>query len=219
MRKISRSLVTVFGASLLLLGGLAAPATANEEGDAARGTVKIEDSEFGDAENPNEVKVGCDFSIEFYGMDRGTVPVTFTLMPPSGEDVIAERRARVQAAQGNELSGTLEVDLSDELADVTPAQAEDFDYKVRVDAEVKSTKGNDSITKSAILFIICETAAGDADLAGEEGTTPLGGVEAGYGGTANTESSPPVYSAAVAAVVSVLTGVLLLTRRLRRHGV
>ena len=132
----------------LLMSSTVSTAVASEHGgESARGTIKIERTELGDADNPNEVKVGCDFAVEFYGFERGEVPVTFSLQPPSGTRVIARRVAQVDDARGNELSGTLEVDLTDALAGVAPAQAADYDYKVRVDAEVKSSEGNDSITR------------------------------------------------------------------------
>lgn len=200
MRRSLLSALTALGAAAVLTGGLGLPAHAGEEADPARGTVKIEDTELGDADNPNEVKVGCDFSLEFFGMEEGTVPVTFTLQPPSGDEVIARDEARVREARGNEHSGSLAVDLTDELATVPPAQAEDYDYKVRVDAEVKETEGNDSIAKSAMLFIVCEaapaTVAGEeAEVAGTEATAvedeaevPVGGVSAGLGGGSNGSS-------------------------------
>lgn len=222
----------------MLFGGLAAPAMATQQPDSARGTVKIEETELTDAENPNEVKVGCDFSIEFFGMDAGSVPVTFTLMPPSGEGVVAERTAQVQAAQGQELSGALDVDLTRDLSAVPPAQAEDFDYKVRVDAVVKSTSGNATITKSAMLFIVCEPkvaatggasgagGAGGAGGGGDEATVkgqaaagnsvPIGGVDAGQGGTASPDSTPLAWAATAGAA---LLGILLLTLLRRRQGV
>jgi hypothetical protein len=178
-----------------------APASVAEPGDSARGTVKIEDSEFGDSDNPNEVKVGCDFSVEFFGMDAGPVPVTFTLLPPSGDDVIARRTAQVEEARGNESSGSLKVDLSDELSDIPRAQADDFNFKVRVDAEVKSTRGNDGITKSAVLFIVCAPGAGGPGNGGPGGAgpggggeVPNGGVSAGYGGTAANADGPPAWT-------------------------
>lgn len=186
MRTALKSVAPVLGAAALVVLGLSAPASAEEHGDPARGTIKIEETEFVDeGDTPNEVKVGCDFSVDFFGMDEGTVPVTFTLMPPSGDGVVAQRTAQVQTAQGNDLSGRLDVDLTADLADHPPAQAEDFDYKVRVDAEVKSSEGNSSITKSAILFIVCDTAAGGGVVAGEEAGVPIGGVAAGDGGTAS----------------------------------
>ena len=194
MRTRLMTLGAAASAALALCFGFALPAQA-AEGDSARGTVKIEASEFGDSDNPNEVKVGCDFKIEFFGMERGRVPVTFTLQPPSGDRVIFRDTARVREAQGNESSGSLEVDLTDELAGVPPAQAQDYDYKVRVDAEVKSTEGNDSITKSAMLFIICADARDGA---------PVGGVAAGFGGAAEDGSM------SVGAPIAGLMGALLL---------
>jgi hypothetical protein len=67
-----------------------------------------------------------------------------------------------------------DIDLTDDLADLPPAQAEDFDYKVRVDAEVKSSEGNDGITKSAILFIVCDTGSGS--VAVKKATFPWAGL-------------------------------------------
>lgn len=199
MRRALVSVVPLVPAMALAVA-VAAPASATEQPDTARGTVKIEDTVIGDADNPNEVKVGCDFSLEFFGMEEGTVPVTFTLQPPSGDEVIAEDEAQVVEGRGNEHSGSLAVDLADELADVPPAQAEDFDHKVRVDAVVKSSEGNDEITKTAMLFILCEeepvAVAGEeatvteeepvaAEVAGVDEVVPVGGVAAGEGGTAD----------------------------------
>lgn len=180
-------------------------AASEHDGESARGTIKIERTEFGDADNPNEVKVGCDFALEFYGFEGGEVPVTFALQPPSGTKVIARRVAQVEDARGNELSGTLRIDLTEELAGVAPAQAASYDYKVRVDAEVKSSEGNDSITKTAMLFIDCAEAA----------LLPVGGVEAGMGGAAGESGGVPTWPlfAGLAAAVAVLAGA-----RLKRHG-
>lgn len=186
MRRTIRAALGVLVAVPLAVGGAATSAWASGEGDPARGTVKIEETELSDGDTPNEVKAGCDFSVEFFGMAAGEVPLTFTLVPPSGDRVIARATARVEEAQGNDPSGSLDVDLAAELAGVPPAQAEDYDYKVRVDAEVKSTAGNESITKSAILFLVCDSAVGGVGGAGEEGAVPVGGVAAGGGGTAGS---------------------------------
>lgn len=136
----------------------AAPAFAQEGGGSARGSVKIEDQDLGPADTPNEVKVGCAFRIDFFGFEADTVPVRLSLQPPSGDAALVERSAELQDAQGNELSGSLLVDLTDELAGVEPAKAEDFDYKVRVEVVVKETPGTE-VTKSSMLFIDCEDAA------------------------------------------------------------
>lgn len=154
-------------AGLLALGGIAAPAHADHDPahDPARGTIKIEETEVTDAATPNEVKVGCDFSLDFFGMAAGTVPIRLTLMPPSGEGLFAERTAVVQEAQGSDLSGSLDVDLAKELSTIAPAQAEDFDYKLKVEAVVKTTSGGNEVTKSAVLFVICQAAAETAEAA------------------------------------------------------
>lgn len=237
-----RALIPALGAGLLLLGGMTAPAVATEQADPARGTVKIEETELTDAENPNEVKVGCDFSIEFFGMAAGPVPVRFTLMPPSGEGLFAERLAEVQEAQGQDSSGSLDVDLTEDLRDIPPAQAEDFDYKLKVEAVVKTTSGGAEVTKSAVLFIICEQPAttvggagaggggaaaggagnggagnggGSAQSAGEN-NFPVGGVEAGLGGTAAAEARVAAPLTGWLAVLGLTLGALLLgSRRLR----
>lgn len=238
-----RALIPALGAGLLLLGGVAAPATATQQADPARGTVKIEETELTDSDNPNEVKVGCDFSIEFFGMAAGTVPIRFSLMPPSGEGVFAERTAEVQEAQGSDPSGSLDVDLTEDLRDLPPAQAEDFDYKLKVEAVVKTTSGAAEVTKSAVLFVICEqpasttaagaggggagggNGAGGADDSGGggpqvagESAIPVGGVAAGLGGTADVEG-PGRSGAAWLGVVGVaMLAALLLSRRLRGQG-
>lgn len=154
-------------AGLLLLGGTASPAHADHDPahDPARGTIKIEETEVTDAVTPNEVKVGCDFSLDFFGMAAGTVPITFTLMPPSGEGLFAERTAVVQEAQGSNPSGSLDVDLTRDLSTIAPAQAEDFDYKLKVEAVVKTASGGNEVTKSAVLFVICPAAAAAAEAA------------------------------------------------------
>lgn len=198
--------LTILLTMTLLLSSTGSVVAASEHGgESARGTIKIEETEFGDSDNPNEVKVGCDFALEFYGFDKGRVPVTFRLQPPSGTRVIESRIAYVDRARGNRLSGTLRVDLTRELAGVAPAQAADYDYKVRVDAEVKSSEGNDSITKSAMLFITCDEAA----------LLPAGGVKAGLGGAVGEPSGTPTWTllAGLVAAVMVLAGA-----RLKRRG-
>lgn len=193
MRTMMKSLVPVLGAAVLLVGASTPASATTEDPDSARGSIKIEETEFRDGgDTPNEVKVGCDFSIDFFGMDEGEVPVTFTLQPPNEEEQFAQRTAQVSEAQGNELSGRLDVDLTDDLSSYEPAQAEDYDYKVRVDAVVKSNDGNSEITKSAMLFIDCAAAyapaEADEEEAPEEGleAAPVGGVAAGEGGTASS---------------------------------
>lgn len=159
-----RTMIPPFLAGLLLLGGMAAPVRADHDPahDPARGTIKIEETEVTDGATPNEVKVGCDFSLDFFGMAAGTVPIRFTLMPPSGEGVFAERTVVVQEAQGSDPSGSLDVDLTKDLSTIAPAQAEDFDYKLKVEAVVKTTSGGGEVTKSAVLFVICPAAAAAA---------------------------------------------------------
>ena len=170
-----RAMIPPFVAGLLLAGGMAAPAHAAAPGDSARGTIKIEETEVTDAETPNEVKVGCDFSIDFFGMAAGEVPIRFLLMPPSGEGVFARRTAVVGEAAGSDLSGSLDVDLTRALSAIAPAQAEDFDYKLKVEAVVKTTSGGGEVTKSAVLFVICPAAAAAAEAAAvaaaEQGAT------------------------------------------------
>ncbi|HXH79753.1 hypothetical protein [Nocardioides sp.] len=154
-------------AGLLLAGGVAVPAHADHDPahDSARGTVKISETEVTDATPSNEVKVGCDFSLDFFGMAAGTVPIRFVLMPPSGEGLFAERTAVVQEAQGSDLSGTLDVDLTQDLSKIAPAVAQDFDYKLKVEAVVKTTSGGNEVTKSAVLFVICPAARAAAEAA------------------------------------------------------
>lgn len=163
----TRTIIPPLVAGLLLFGGIAAPAQADHDPahDPARGTIKIEETEVTDAATPNEVKVGCDFSLDFFGMAAGRVPITFTLMPPSGEGLFAERTALVQEAQGSNPSGSLDVDLTKDLSTIAPAQAEDFDYKLKVEAVVKTASGGNEVTKSAVLFVICPAAAEAAEAA------------------------------------------------------
>lgn len=165
-----RTTVPPLVAGLLLLGGVAAPAHADHDPahDPARGTIKIEETEVTDAATPNEVKVGCDFSLDFFGMAAGEVPIRFVLMPPSGEGVFAQRTAVVQEAQGSDPSGSLDVDLTQDLSTIAPAQAEDFDYKLKVEAVVKTTSSGGEVTKSAVLFVICPAAAAAAEAAAAE---------------------------------------------------
>jgi hypothetical protein len=168
---------------------IAVPAAHAAPGDTARGSVKIENQEFTDPGEPdNEVKVGCAFRIDFYGFDEQSVPVTFTMMEPSGNDErIEARTARIRTAKGNNLSGSLNVDLSDDLRGIEPAQARDYDYKVKVEAQVKESEGTE-ITKSAMLFIVCEPGAGGGagGAGGGAGAVPAGGVAAGFGGSATS---------------------------------
>lgn len=173
-----RTMIPPLMAGLLLLGGTVAPAHADHDPthDPARGTIKIEETEVTDAATPNEVKVGCDFSLDFFGMAAGTVPIRFTLMPPSGEGLFAERTAVVQEAQGSDPSGSLDVDLTEDLSTIAPAQAEDFDYKLKVEAVVKTTSGGNEVTKSAVLFVICPAAAEAAEAAAAA-TQVKGGVK------------------------------------------
>jgi hypothetical protein len=163
----NRTTILPLLAGTLLLGGIVAPAHADHDPahDPARGTIKIEETEVTDAATPNEVKVGCDFSLDFFGMAAGTVPIRFTLMPPSGEGLFAERTAVVREAQGSDPSGSLDVDLTKDLSTIAPAQAEDFDYKLKLEAVVKTASGGGEVTKSAVLFVICPAAAEAAEAA------------------------------------------------------
>lgn len=213
---------TVTGVLLLTLSG----PTLAQEGEPARGSVKIEDEELGDPDTPNEVKVGCDFRIDFFGFDEQTVPVRLSLQPPSGDEQLAERSAQLEDAQGNDLSGSLDVDLTEELSQVPPADAEDFDHKVRVDVVVKETDGTE-VTKSTMLFVDCEAAvlafrasaeeatsedepAAETEPTAEEDATPAPVevprptlVPAGAGGAA------PSTSPLVTALAALLLGALL----------
>lgn len=155
----------VLGLVPFLIGVGAAPALADDN-QSARGSFSIENEELTDAETSNEVKVGCDFRIDFFGFTLQTVPVTFTVMPPSGNgETLEPLVANLEDSDpdtGNDLSGSLDVSLLDDLQDIEPAQAEDYDYKVRVEAVVKVTPGTE-VTKSKILFIVCDTGSADED--------------------------------------------------------
>ena len=143
------------------------------------------------------------------------------LMPPSGEGMFAERTAQVQGAQGSDPSGSLDVDLTDDLRDIPPAQAEDYDYKLKVEAVVKTTSGDAEVTKSAVLFVICNQPAPTtgAEVAGEN-NFPVGGVEAGLGGTSAADAPvAATHTGWVAALGLALAALLLVVRRLRAQGV
>lgn len=198
-------LVTLLAAALLVaVGGTPAAAQDEGEGEPARGDVTIEGQPLTEPETPNEVKVGCDFRVDFFGFEEQTVPVEFSLQPPSGESELTTLEAQLEEAQGNELSGSLDVDLTDDLSDVQPADAEDFNYKVRVDVIVKDPGEGEEVTKSAMLFIECPAAAGDDEVAGgeegaaddeaEEQQTPAGGVDAGLGGAAGGAPWLPLFA-------------------------
>lgn len=152
----------LFATSTIALWAVAGPAMAQDNGEGeggepARGSVKIEDEDMGEPDTPNEVKVGCAFRIDFFGFDEQTVPVRLSLQPPSGDQELTERQASLEDARGNEPSGSLTVDLTDELSSVPPADPEDYDYKVRVDVVVKESNGSE-VTKSTMLFIDCQPA-------------------------------------------------------------
>lgn len=189
---------------------IAAPAAYAAPGDTARGSVKIENEEFTDPGDPdNEVKVGCAFRIDFYGLDEQAVPVTFTMQDPAGnEERIEARTADVKPAKGNNLSGSLNVDLSDDLRGIEPAQAQDFDYKVKVEVNVKDSEGTE-VTKSAMLFIVCQPGAAGA------GAVPAGGVAAGFGGSAT--SGLPVEAIVLALGLLALAGTAAAGRRAARR--
>ena len=53
------------------------------------GTVKVDNIALGGQPNRNEPHVGCEFEIEWYGFDAGTVSeVTFEIHPPTGDRVL-----------------------------------------------------------------------------------------------------------------------------------
>ena len=159
---IATRTAAVLGLVPFLIGMGAAPALADDN-QSARGSFSIENEELTDAETSNEVKVGCDFRIDFFGFTLQTVPVTFTVMAPSGNgetlEPLVANLVDPDPDTGNDLSGSLDVSLLDDLQGIAPAQAQDFDYKVRVDATVKVTPGTE-VTKSKILFIVCDTGIG-----------------------------------------------------------
>lgn len=158
---IATRTAAVLGLVPFLIGMGAAPALADDT-QSARGSFSIENEELTDAETSNEVKVGCDFRIDFFGFTLQTVPVTFTVMAPSGNgetlEPLVANLVDSDPDTGNDLSGSLDVSLLDDLQGIEPAQAQDFDYKVRVEAVVKVTPGTE-VTKSKILFIVCDTGA------------------------------------------------------------
>jgi hypothetical protein len=211
--------------------------TGDPQGVAARGTVKIEETPIV-ADTPNEVHAGCSFGLSFFGFREQTAPVVFTLQPPSGSDEIARREVALQEAQGNELSGTLAVDLTDQLAGYAPVQADAYDYKVRVDVVVGERGESGLITKTAMVFLECPEAAaraiaagfvrlpvsgeapgsGQAPASGEASPSvqasggarvPVGGVATGAGGMAG-DRSPIAPLAGLAALVLAFTAVLRL---------
>lgn len=200
---------------------------AHAQGEPARGTISIEDLESGeptqltDDQTENEVKVGCDFRVDFFGFATEEVPVTFELMDPTGDagTEIEARTASLEEAQGNEPSGSLPVDLTEDLRGVEPAQSEDFDYKIRVEAVVKETGENDNeVTKSAILFLACDVQAAqpvEDEEPVEEDETPAGAVPAGMGGAAGAQGSALVLPVGLA-LLAVLASLGLFRAYLRR---
>ncbi|MET4636930.1 hypothetical protein [Mycetocola sp. 2940] len=153
----AKHVAAVLGLVPFVIGLGAAPAFAEGNGS-ARGSISIENQELTDAETSNEVKVGCDFRVDFFGFDTATVPVSFTAMQPSGNgEVLEQRTVTLEDADpdgGNDFSGSLYVDLTEDLKNIEPAVAQDYDYKVRVEATVKQTAGAE-ITKKSMLFIVC----------------------------------------------------------------
>lgn len=199
MRHPSASITAVMAGLLLV----AAPAVAQEE-VAASGTISIEGQPLTAPEEASEVKVGCAFRLDFFGFEEQTVPVELSLQPPSGEEQLESRQVQLEAATGSELSGSLTVDLTEELRAVPVADAEDFDYKVRVDVIVDEPGEGGEVTKSSILFIECAEAAapadGDTDGGGEgeaggegdAGAGGEGGAEAGGDAEGDTEAGGDV---------------------------
>ncbi|MBW3667291.1 MAG: hypothetical protein KY394_06825 [Actinobacteria bacterium] len=181
-------LVTLALIFLPALGALA------QEGNP--GTVKVDDKPF-DSETDNEPKTNCVFQIDFYGFEDQTAVVTLAAQPPTGnEQLFTTEVALTTAESGEELSGSVTVDLTDELEAFDPAQAEQFDYKV--DLTVETVNPDQSAdTKNGIFFLTCEAAAGDAGDeaaaagAAGEATTPEGAAATGAGGSAS--SSAAVY--------------------------
>lgn len=173
----------------------------DSQGVAARGTVKIEETPIV-ADTPNEVHAGCSFGLSFFGFREQTAPVVFTLQPPSGSDEIARREVALQEAQGNELSGTLAVDLTDQLAGYAPVQSDAYDYKVRVNVVVGERGESGLNTKTAMVFLDCPEAAARALAAGFV-RLPVSGEAPDSGQAPASGEASPSGEASVSAQASV----------------
>ena len=135
-----RHLVAVVGGGLVLTG-LTAPAAAQPSPPGDNGTVKLDTVEFDDHPD-NEPHDECVFQVDFYGFDLGEdldATITFTLVPPTGDNVdILEDDTFIGgdgASGGTDLDASVTFDLADLLADVEPHAQQGIHLRLTVHAE------------------------------------------------------------------------------------
>lgn len=114
------------------------------------GTIKVAQVGAG-TEPDNDPKPGCALRVDFYGFRAGTLNVTISVIPPTGNDAIAtDTVSLATSARGNEYQTSRTYDLSGALSSLGSSAD---GYHLRVDAQREGFPGNGSKTK--VLWLKC----------------------------------------------------------------
>jgi hypothetical protein len=138
-----------------LRGGSSSVAQGGPPGN--NGFVKIDDQPLDSIPN-NVPHVGCEFRVDFYNYEEGdlSAQVAFIGVPPTGGGFLAGDTVAIggdPAGGGNDLDGSVSVDLTSALADVTPHPQQGFHVRLVVHAE--GSQGAD--TKFKVFWVTgCE---------------------------------------------------------------
>jgi hypothetical protein len=120
-----------------LRGGSSSVAQGGPPGN--NGFVTVDDQPLDSIPN-NNPHVGCEFRVDFYNYDEGdlTAQVAFLGWPPTGGGFLGGNTVNIggdPAGGGNDLDGSVSVDLSAALADVTPQPQQGFHVRLVIHAE------------------------------------------------------------------------------------
>jgi hypothetical protein len=134
-----------------LRGGSSSVAQGGPPGN--NGFVKVDDQPLDSIPN-NNPHVGCTFRVDFYNYDEGDLAaqVAFIGIPPTGGGLLGGDTLNIggdTAGGGNDLDGSVSVDLSSALADVTPHPHQGFHVRLVVHAE--GSQGAD--TKFKVFWV------------------------------------------------------------------
>ncbi len=120
-----------------LRGGTSSVAQGGPPGN--NGFIKVDDQPLDSIPN-NVPHVGCEFRVDFYNYDEGdlSAEVAFIGWPPTGGGFLAGDTVFIgedPAGGGNDFDGSVSVDLTSALADVTPHPQQGWHVRLVIHAE------------------------------------------------------------------------------------
>jgi hypothetical protein len=157
MRSLRSTLVIGSAICLMVAGAGSALAGGNPPGN--NGTVKVDGTPF-ESSQANEPHVGCAFAIDFFGFDEGAYDgtATFELQPPTGNGVLWVDSTFIggdPAGGGTDLDGTLDEDLSVQVADSGATAHPKQGFHIRLTVEAQGSIG--AVTKHKTFWVTdCE---------------------------------------------------------------